>query len=165
MRLLIIGIVAAATVSCGAPSPEGSHLFVWAGDRERKASDFLGVIDANPASPRYGAIVASLATGEAERFHTTPNRRCRRTASAGQRLRAGKSWLFDLSEPTAPKILTSFGAKAGFSHPHSYVRLPNDDVLATFQYGEGECRVCARSRLAWPCGRHSRRQAAEQPRR
>jgi hypothetical protein len=50
---------------------------------------------------------------------------------------AGRSWLFDLTKPEAPKILTSFGPKAGFSHPHSYVRMANGDVLATFQYAEG----------------------------
>jgi hypothetical protein len=50
---------------------------------------------------------------------------------------AGKTWLFDLTQPEQPTILTSFGAKAGFSHPHSYVRLPNGEVLATFQYAEG----------------------------
>lgn len=47
---------------------------------------------------------------------------------------AGRTWLFDLSEPHAPKVLTSFGDLAGFSHPHTYLRLANGDVLATFQY-------------------------------
>ncbi len=50
----------------------------------------------------------------------------------------GRSWLFDLSQPVSPKILTSFGEKAGLTHPHSYVRLPNGEVLATFQYGKGQ---------------------------
>lgn len=45
--------------------------------------------------------------------------------------------MFDLTKPTTPKILTSFGAKAGFSYPHSFVRLQNGEVLATFQYAEG----------------------------
>lgn len=33
--------------------------------------------------------------------------------------------------------MTSFGGLAGFMHPHTYIRLPNDDVLATFQYHGG----------------------------
>ena len=64
MRHLLVTILAAAALACSAPAPVGSYLFVWVGDRDRKASDFLGVIDANPSSPKYGAIVASLATGE-----------------------------------------------------------------------------------------------------
>ena len=40
-----------------------TYLFLWAGDADGKASDFLGVIDAAPASPRYGSIVASIPTG------------------------------------------------------------------------------------------------------
>ena len=47
---------------------------------------------------------------------------------------AGRTWLFDLTEPLKPKILTSFGDLAGFSHPHTYIRLGNGHVLATFQY-------------------------------
>ena len=139
MRQLLVAIVAAAALACSAPSPTGSYLFVWAGDRDRKASDFLGVIDANPASPKYGAIVASLATGESKTFpHHTEQEMQANDHLLANGFGAGKSWLFDLSEPTAPKILTSFGAKAGFTHPHSYVRLPNGGVLATFQYGEDQ---------------------------
>lgn len=139
MRQLTVVILAAAALSCGAPAPEGSYLFVWAGDRARKASDFLGVIDANRDSPRYGAIVASLATGENGTYpHHTEQEMPANDHLLANGFGAGKSWLFDLSEPAAPKILTSFGAKAGFTHPHSYVRLPNGELLVTFQYGEGQ---------------------------
>jgi hypothetical protein len=34
----------------------------------------------------------------------------------------------------APRILTSFSDVAGFSHPHTFIRLPNGHVLTTFQY-------------------------------
>ncbi|MFW6083819.1 MAG: hypothetical protein ACODAA_01245, partial [Gemmatimonadota bacterium] len=50
---------------------------------------------------------------------------------------AGVTFRFDLSDPRAPRVLGSFGARDGFSHPHSYERLPNGNVLATFQ-GTGE---------------------------
>jgi hypothetical protein len=36
-----------------------SYLFVWAGDDAKKSNDFLAVIDADAASPRYGQVVAS----------------------------------------------------------------------------------------------------------
>lgn len=134
------GLLAAAVISCAAcraqtsPSP-GEYLFVWAGDSAGKASDFLAVIDAAPSSPQYGSVVASLPTGMAA---THPHHTEGEPAANGHLLangfRAGRTWLFDLSVPREPKILTSFGDVAGFSHPHTYVRLANGNVLATFQY-------------------------------
>jgi hypothetical protein len=49
----------------------------------------------------------------------------------------GQTYLFDLREPTNPKLLTSFGDAGGMSHPHSYSRLPNGHILATFQHESG----------------------------
>jgi WD40 repeat protein len=45
--------------------------------------------------------------------------------------------LFDLNQPQHPKLVTSFGDLDGYMHPHTYVRLPNGHVLATFQYHGG----------------------------
>jgi len=47
---------------------------------------------------------------------------------------AGRTWLFDLTQPLQPRILTSFGDVAGYSHPHTFIRLANGHVLTTFQY-------------------------------
>src|SRR5260370_11113216 len=45
--------------------PAGKHpyLFVWAGDDDKKTSDFLAVIDADPASATYADVVATKPTG------------------------------------------------------------------------------------------------------
>lgn len=124
----------AACQSASSPTP-GEHLFVWVGDSAGKASDFLAVIDAAPSSSTYGAVVASLPTGVAA---THPHHTEDRPATNGHLLangfHAGRTWLYDLSVPREPKILKSFGDLAGFSHPHSYIRLTNGNVLATFQY-------------------------------
>jgi len=138
MRQLLTSVIALVTISCAQAPPASSYLFVWAGDKDKTASDFLGVIDANPASPRYGAIVASIPVGENGTYpHHTENEMSASGHLLANGFGAGKTWLFDLTEPDRPKILTSFGDKAGLSHPHSYVRLPNGEVLATFQYAEG----------------------------
>ena len=93
------------------------------------------MIDASPSSPQYGAVVASIPTGEAG---THPHHTEDIVAANGHLLangfHAGRTWLFDLSAPRQPKILTSFGDLAGFSHPHTYVRMTNGNVLTTFQY-------------------------------
>jgi hypothetical protein len=118
--------------------PARSYLFVWAGDADQKASDFLGVIDADPSSGRYGTIVGSLPTGAAgtHPHHTEPEMPVNGHLLANG-FHAGRTWLFDLSRPLEPRILTSFADIGGYSHPHTFVRLANGHVLATFQYSAG----------------------------
>ncbi|MGH7583164.1 MAG: hypothetical protein ACREL5_08070 [Gemmatimonadales bacterium] len=116
-------------------SAHPSYLFVWAGDSARKASDFLAVIDATPGSSHYGAVLTSLPTGIAG---TQPHHTELEMPADGHLLangfRAGRTWLFDLTAPLQPKIITSFGDLAGFSHPHTFARLADGNLLATFQY-------------------------------
>lgn len=115
-----------------APTP-ASFLFVWAG-ADSTSSDFLGVIDADTASPRYGSIVASVPTGAKS---THPHHTEQEMPANGHLLangfHAGHTWLFDLSDPLHPAIMTSFADVGGYSYPHTYVRLANGNVLATFQ--------------------------------
>src|SRR5271170_2636100 len=47
---------------------------------------------------------------------------------------AGRTFIFDVRDPLHPKVATSFADMAGYMHPHSYLRLPNGHVLATFQH-------------------------------
>ena len=147
MTLSRLGVALAilAATSCRQPDNQ-SYLFVWAGDSANSASDFLGVIDATPGSASYGALVASLPVGAAG---THPHHTEAVMAAGGRLLAngfaAGTTWLFDLSQPTQPKIVTSFGDKAGFTRPHSYVRLADGNVLATFQYAAGDTRAGSHS--------------------
>lgn len=125
-----------ASASCSRPTPAApSYLFLWAGDAGGKASDFLGVIDAAPSSPRYGSIVASIPTGTAG---THPHHTELEMPANGHLLangfHAGRTWLFDLTRPERPEVITSFGDLAGFSHPHTFIRLANGNLLTTFQY-------------------------------
>src|SRR5215207_5461161 len=133
-------LTAAVVLSCAAcrqesSPPKGEYLFVWAGDSARTSSDFLGVIDASPSSPGYGSVVASVPTGVAGTHpHHTEVVLAANNHLLANGFGAGRTWLYDLSAPRTPKILTSFGDLGGWSHPHSYSRLPNGNVLATFQY-------------------------------
>ena len=47
---------------------------------------------------------------------------------------AGRTFIFDVNDPLHPKVATSFTDMAGYMHPHSYLRLPNGHVLASFQH-------------------------------
>lgn len=140
-RLTLFAVLTAVLTSPGVSlaAPPGSYLFLWAGDADHQANDFLAVIDADPASLRYGAVVASLPTGESG---THPHHTEHEMSATGHLLangyHAGRTWLFDLTQPLEPRILTSFGDLAGFSHPHTFVRMDNGHVLATFQYAASE---------------------------
>ena len=123
------------TLGCAqkASRAPGSFLFVWAG-ADSTSSDFLGVIDADAASPRYGTIVASVPTGmKSAHPHHTEQQMAPNGHLLANGFHAGRTWLFNLSDPLHPAIETSFGDVGGYSYPHTYVRLANGSVLATFQ--------------------------------
>lgn len=128
-------LASAACRETSGSSPQSDYLFVWAGDSAEKSSDFLAVIDANPTSAQYGSVITSLPTGVPG---THPHHTEAELSPNGHLLangfHAGRSWLFDLTTPRTPRIITSFGDIAGYSHPHTYLRLANGNVLATFQY-------------------------------
>ena len=142
-------LAAAIAIACAACRQEASpptdeYLFVWAGDSAGASSDFLGVIDASPSSSTYGSVVASLPTGVAGTHpHHTEAVLAANHHLLANGFHAGRTWLFDLSTPRTPKILTSFGDLGGFSHPHTYVRLPNGNILATFQYEQSKADSAA----------------------
>jgi hypothetical protein len=121
------------TPSCAAGA--ASYLLLWAGDAEQQASDFLAVIDVAPGSAQYGRIVTSVPTGVAGAHpHHTEHEMPGTRHLLANGYHAGRTWLFDVSEPLRPTVLTSFGELAGFSHPHTFIRLAGGEVLATFQY-------------------------------
>lgn len=118
-------------------TPAG-HLYVWTADVDGAESDFLAVIDVDPESPDYATVTATHPVGRAGTLpHHTEHRMPDGRRLLANGFRSGETFRFDLSEPGAPRLLGSFGQVDGFSYPHSYERLPNGNVLATFQ-GTGE---------------------------
>jgi 56kDa selenium binding protein (SBP56) len=127
-------LVLAFAARAATPAP-GHYLFAWAGDVAMEGDDFLAVIDADPRSTSYGRLVASVATDQKNgQVHHTEY-----TMPEGGMLFAndhvaGRSFIFDLRDPLHPKVATSFMDMGGFSHPHSFLRLPNGHVIVSFQY-------------------------------
>lgn len=113
----------------------GHYLFVWAGDAAKQGNDFLAVIDADPASAGYGRLVASVETDQQTiRIHHTEYSMPESGKLFANDHDGGKTFIFDVRDPLNPSIDASFRDLAGYSHPHSLVRLPNGNVLATFQH-------------------------------
>ena len=111
------------------------YLFVWAGDAAKQGNDFLAVIDADPASPSYGQLVTTVVTEQRTmRVHHTEYTMPESGMLFANDHDAGRTFIFDVRDALHPKIVTSFTDMAGYMHPHSYLRLPDGNVLATFQH-------------------------------
>lgn len=115
------------------------YLFVWAGDANKQASDFLAVLDVTPQRPRYGRVVASVAAGAAG---TVPHHTEYTLSESGflfaNGFESGKSFLFDVRDPLHPKLVRGFADLDGYMDPHSFVRLPNGNALVSFHMRHGE---------------------------
>lgn len=137
----LIAIVAAVFIASAAPAPAssgaGHYLFVWTGDQAKQGNDFLIVVDADPASPTYGKLLTGVATDQKSvRVHHTEYQMPASGMLFANDHDANRTFILDLRNPLAPKVARSFGSMAGFSMPHSFLRLPNGHVLASFQFAD-----------------------------
>jgi len=136
-------VVAGAALACAghaprtvthAERPPARYLFAWAGDEDREDSDFLAVIDLARDGDRYGTIVATTPIGEKGLWphHTEhelgPSQMLFANGFAGNR-----TVLFDLHDALHPKVVQRFDGFGGLTFLHSFARLPNGHVVATFQ--------------------------------
>jgi hypothetical protein len=122
-------------ISSPAPTAPGAdHLFVWTRTSTKTDNDFLAVIDLNDRSPTYAQIVATLPVpGGPGYAHHTEHHMPAGGILFANAFGTGKTYLFDLTAPTRPRLAGSFEAAGDFMHPHSFARLPNGNVLATYQ--------------------------------
>jgi hypothetical protein len=155
VRSLTASMLVVACASCSsaapreAPAPGGEaaaaspgpspYLFAWAGDADEREGDanFLAVIDVDPGSDAYGDVVATAPLGEVGGM---PHHAEQRLPPGGRAVfanafRAGRTWTFDVSDPLRPRAVAEVDSVPGYHQPHSFVRLPDGDVLATMQFG------------------------------
>jgi hypothetical protein len=134
-RLPVLALMAAlpapVLAQSAAPAP---YLYVWTGDADKKESDFLAVVDVRPGSVTYARVVSTVPVGATGTVphHTEHQLEADRILFANG-FDAGRTWRFDLTDPAHPRMLGSFTELGGFSFPHSFVRLANGHLLATFQ--------------------------------
>jgi hypothetical protein len=117
----------------------GHYLFVWAGDAKGEGYDFLATINADPQSAEYGRLVTSVVTDQQTKLvhHTEYTLPASGMLFANDHY-AGRTFIFDVRDALHPKVSTSFTDMDGYMHPHSFLRLPNGHVLATFQHAHHE---------------------------
>ena len=124
---LVLGVIFPAIAHA-----QASYLFLWAGGKS--GNEMMATIDATPGSRTYGRVVATASTGQVGMPHHTEPELGANGHLLANDFGAGTTWLFDLHEPLHPRVMASFGDVGGFSHPHTFIRLPNGRVLSTFQY-------------------------------
>jgi 56kDa selenium binding protein (SBP56) len=136
-----------AVAACGRPAesddgPAKDYLYLWTASSDSTQPDFLAVLDVTEDSSRYGALVTTIAVpGLGNIPHHTEHELAADRQLFANGFAAGRSFIFDLGTSDAPRIAGEFGDVDGFSHPHSFLRLPNGNVLATFQMKhEGSAR-------------------------
>lgn len=123
-------------------APSGDYLFVWAGAAAKEESDFLAVIDLDPTSATYAEIVATAPSGAPRGGpHHTEHAMPEGGILAANAFGSGRTFLYDLRQPKRPLLVSSFANAGEYMHPHSFARLPNGNILATYQergHGNGE---------------------------
>lgn len=137
----LVGLTLAALGACAHPgaaprlAPElPSHLYVWTSSEDTTRGAVLAVFDIRPGTPEDERLVRMLPAG-------TPSRGAHHTEHAlgdegllfANAFGSGRSFLFNVRDPREPRLLRAFSEVGPYSHPHSFERLPNGHVLATFQ--------------------------------
>ncbi|MBA3341921.1 MAG: hypothetical protein H0T48_08795 [Gemmatimonadaceae bacterium] len=145
MRAILPVLAAASLVSlsCISPPRRADHLsrflYVWAGDKDEKHTDFMAVVDVNPASPDYGDVVATVPVGMSG---SLPHHLEYELPPAGRTLYANGHhheavFLFDLERDGRPRLAGKADAAPPFRYPHDFARLPNGNVLVGYLRSEG----------------------------
>ncbi|HMB61386.1 MAG TPA: hypothetical protein VKN35_15850 [Xanthomonadales bacterium] len=120
----------------GIAAAQSPYLFVWAADEDKADSDFVAVIDALPESEAYGDILTTLPVGMSTVAHHSEHRMPQGGMLFVNGFRTGNTFVIDLTDPLVPGVAAHFTSVADLSFPHSFERLPNGNVLATFQNGK-----------------------------
>ena len=107
---------------------------MWTASDDATQPDFLAVLDVTEDGARYGRLVTTLPVpGRGNVPHHTEHEMPADGRLFANGFGSGQSFVFDLTNPAQPRIASQFGDLEGYSHPHSFLRLPNGNVLATFQ--------------------------------
>jgi hypothetical protein len=131
-EVVLAGLCALATACPGGrgEGPYEPYLVVWAGDADRKDSDFLAVVNANPSSRHYGRVLATVPVrsraNEPQELNDTFRYDGRVFASG---VLTNRVFVFDLRDPEAPKLagVTDLGPRRYWA-PRGIASLPNGRV-------------------------------------
>jgi hypothetical protein len=133
----MLTVIALAACTSHAPQPvstQAEYLYLWTASADPTQPDFLAVLDVTDNGSRYGHLVTTLTVpGRKNAPHHTEHEMPGDGQLFANGFGSGQSFVFDLTNPMKPRVTSQFGDVEGYTHPHSFLRLPNGHVLATFQ--------------------------------
>ena len=143
LALSIAGCATHATSSASsAPNAEAParFLYVWAGDKDEKESDFLAVVDVRRDSRTYGEVLNTVPVGMSG---TLPHHLEYALPPAGQTLYANghhheQIFRFDVSDAEHPKLAGIAEAASPFRYPHDFARLSDNSLLVGYLRSDGK---------------------------
>ncbi len=115
------------------------YLFVFAGDQDMEDSDFLAMINVDPASKTRGEPVSSVSIGLKE---SMPHHMEYVAPPVGEPIFMNAhhnelSLIVDIESPGALSIDNAFNPPASLRYPHDYKRTPDGTRLVGFLRSEG----------------------------
>jgi len=140
LRSLIGLALVQLIVAASATKAPSRYLYVWAGtsmDSTHAGVDMITVIDANPASKSYGSILAAETVDSGYMPHHTEYVLPAKPPFFANDYTGDKSFLIDFSNPLHPKS-SGVARVPGTRKFHTFMRLPNGNVVATYQFGDGK---------------------------
>ena len=142
-----LSLVSASLCIAAEPaSGAAQHLFLWTASADKSQPDFLAVLDVTERDGRYGRLVTTLPVpGRGNGPHHTEHAMPADGQLFANGFDTGQSFVFDLTDPAAPRIVRQFGDVEVYSHPHSFLRMPNGNVLATFQMRHDQASAAVRT--------------------
>src|SRR5262249_40696973 len=112
-------------------APFEPYLLVWAGDADRKDSDFLAVVNANPSSRKYGRVIATVpvrSRGNEPQELNDSFRYDGRVFATG--VLSNRVFVFDLKDPEAPRLVGATDlSERRYWAPRGIASLPNGHVV------------------------------------
>jgi hypothetical protein len=134
LSLASCGIDSGGANTSGNTVSSPSYLYLWTASADPEQPDFLAVIDVTEDSTRYGSLVTTLPVpGLGNGPHHTEHEMPADGLLFANGFASGQSFILDVRDPATPRLAGQFGDIEGYTHPHSFLRLPTGNVLATFQ--------------------------------
>ena len=134
-----LGAAPATTPPSAQDAASSSYLYLWTASTDVSRPDFLAVLDARPSSGAYGRLLSTVPVpGGNHGPHHTEHEMPLDQRLFANGFRSGQTFIFDLADGAHPRLDGQFGDLAGLMHPHSFLRMPNGHVLATFQMQHDE---------------------------
>ena len=137
--LLAVLLVACREAPQSAASGPSRHIYAWAGTGNNtvRGLDMMTVLNADPSSARYGAVLAAITVDSNGRMpHHTEFSMPGTGFLFANDYSGDKSFLFDLSERTSPRLAGRLASVPNGRKLHSFARLTNGHVIATVQFGD-----------------------------